>query len=95
MKHASERLSRLEPIVHIVQQFDAVKDPFNEWVSHKSEHLESLPPPEVEKLEEQQKEMEDFIGTILERAADVTLLEELAEKFSREIEVSGIVCVGN
>ena len=93
VKHASERLSRLEPIVNIVQQFDAVKDPLNEWVSHKSEDLESLLPLEVETLPEQQKEMEVFLSSILERAADVTLLEELAEKFCKEIEVTTVLHV--
>lgn len=93
VKHASERLSRLEPIVNIVQQFDAVKDPLNEWVSHKSEDLESLLPLEVETLPEQQKEMEVFLSSILERAADVTLLEELAEKFCKEIEVTTVMHV--
>ena len=90
VKHAGERLSRLEPIVSIVKQFDAVKDPLNEWFSHKSDYFNSLPPLEVELLPTQQQEMEDFIRAMLERANDVSLLEELAEKFCKEIEVSGV-----
>ena len=93
VKHASERLSRLEPIVNIVQQFDALKDPLNEWVAHKCEDLESLLPLEVEMLPEQRKEMEVFLSSILERATDVTLLEELAEKFCKEIEVNNCSCL--
>ena len=94
VKHASERLSRLEPIVNIVQQFDALKDPLNEWVAHKCEDLESLLPLEVEMLPEQRKEMEVFLSSILERATDVTLLEELAEKFCKEIETVQSLAIG-
>ncbi len=80
----------LEPVAQVTQEFDAVKNPLEDWLLGLAETLEGLPPLEVteEQLQEQKEEMERLCEDIAAREETVKTVGELAERFTRELEVS-------
>ena len=75
-------------------EFSAVKNPLEDWCTQQQEYFEHLPPLEVteEQLREQQEEFEAVRADIAAHREPSEKVEELAQKFLREMEV-GVVIV--
>ena len=90
----SPRLTGLEPLEALAREFDAVKNPLEDWLLQRTETFSSLPLVEVavEELEREKREMEELGREVEGRKGEVERLEELAAKFEMETEVH-IMCV--
>ena len=85
----THRLSGLEPLEDIAQEFDRVKNLLEDWLLQQTEAFDSLPPVEiaVEELKKEQGSLAGLKEDISSRREVVERLEELASKFEMETEV--------
>ena len=89
------RLTGLEPLEALAREFDAVKNPLEDWLLQRTETFSSLPLVEVavEELEREKREMEELGREVEGRKGEVERLEELAAKFEMETEVHITYCM--
>ena len=88
------RIAGLEPIVETVCEFNMVKNPLEDWCTQQQEYFEHLPPLEVteEQLREQAKEFEAVRADIAAHQEQCEKVEELAQRYLREMEVGVVIC---